>query len=233
MYETLYWYQHEPAQHLARTAHLSVEARAAYDSLRQHAWLSGQRGDPPASLPNDDSQLARLANIGSRWGKVRVELRPFFEVRDDRLVDLDLLRVWEHAVRAFERRSSAGRRGGRPRKDEKAGESPAKPLVKQQQSEAQKEVKRSPSGGAALPPLRLERCDPQLSPDASKNRAALVADWEQRNPDRAAFLRSKVADEFGIPFEKRTLVSSTFAQAQYENFVLSELAEGPRRSANG
>jgi uncharacterized protein YdaU (DUF1376 family) len=76
---------------LTDTTLLSAEEKGALIDLRAHAWLAASRGELPCSLPNDDVKLARLSGLNARWRKVATELRPFFRVDGDRLVDDALL----------------------------------------------------------------------------------------------------------------------------------------------
>lgn len=133
----LHWFPLDPEKWLARTARLKPEARAAYDYLRCHAWLSHDRGELPCSLPNDDEELARMAGVGALWPKVAAKVRAMFELRDGRLVDLDLLDQWKAQHEKYARRVLAGSKGGKAKgKRGKQSDSNAKPMLEQSDSNA-------------------------------------------------------------------------------------------------
>ena len=221
----------DPQRHLARTAGLSVDARAAFINLVNHAWLAGNSGETPASVPDDDVVLARISGLGPRWKKIRPEILQFFEAIDGRLVEKELQVVWIEQQEKHRRRVAAGQRGGRGRRG-KQSESNAKALLKH--SEQEQELKRSPFGGDALPALKLERISAPEDDASLRERHEVVAAWEIDHPDRASELRAKVAADFSIPLAKRDSFSLV-ARAQYENFVLAEIrgAVEERRAGHG
>lgn len=110
----LTWWPRDPAEWLTRTMSLAPDARAAYDSLRCHAWLAHSHGDRPCSIPADDASLARLAGMTpAQWRKVAVVVLPFFTSVGNLYVDEDLLRTWETQLRKYNKRLNAGSKGGK------------------------------------------------------------------------------------------------------------------------
>jgi uncharacterized protein YdaU (DUF1376 family) len=87
----------------------------SYVLLKMHYWRFG-------ALPTDDQRLARIAKVtDEQWREIMPSIGPLFEDdwRDPRLE--------EQRTEAEERHrklSEAGKRGGRPRKEEKGGFKP-------------------------------------------------------------------------------------------------------------
>lgn len=100
---------------LAETSHLTAEEYGAYATLKMHYWQHGR-------LPADDERLARIARCNpERWDSVKQSIWNLFE-DDWRLPRLEALRA--EAEETHRRRSEAGKKGGRPRNDEKPGYKP-------------------------------------------------------------------------------------------------------------
>jgi hypothetical protein len=225
MADSLHWYPLKAEERLAQTAHLSIAARAGFDWLRAHAWLSAQHGEPPCSLPDDDKQLARLSGLGPKWPSVRAELNPFYRSVDGRLIDHQLLAIWEKQLLQHQRRSAAGQKGGRPRK---AGETRGKARLKQRESES--EVKRTPSG-VTLYPLRNRtlHLQPPVTPgDRSEDetvdkaqRQQQIAGWEARNREGASGLREAAMKSIGAP--PGATGANRIVQSLYEEMVMERV----------
>jgi uncharacterized protein YdaU (DUF1376 family) len=229
MRNSLFWFPMNPQELLSRTAGLSIEARAAYVYLILHAWLAGNRGEPPASVPDNNAVLERITGLGQRWDAVRSELLHFFDVVEGRLVERELLSLWNAQLTAYSRRVAAGRKGGHSRRS-KQSPSNAKALLTHPESEV--EVKRSPSGGGALPSLRFTRNDAVDRPVRAADTGDRVSAWERDHPDRAAALMAKIASDLAIPVEKRA-TPSRWVRAQFENLVIEELRTTQGEVGNG
>jgi len=111
----LHWMPLYIGDELAETSHLTAEEFGAYISLKMHYWQHG-------GLPVEDRRLERIARCtAAQWETIKPTLMElFFE-------GWKLPRLEEQRAQAEEthiKRSEAGRRGGRPRKDEKAGNKP-------------------------------------------------------------------------------------------------------------
>ncbi|PSH68547.1 hypothetical protein CU102_12345 [Phyllobacterium brassicacearum] len=112
----LHWMPLYIGDELAETSHLTAEEFGAYISLKMHYWQHG-------GLPADDNRLARIARAGAdRWAFVKDAIQSLFE-EDWRLDRLEQQRAT--AEETHMKRSEAGRKGGRPRRDEKPGNKPS------------------------------------------------------------------------------------------------------------
>jgi len=111
----LFWMPLHIPDYLADTSHLSTEEHGAYLLLIMHYWQ--QNG-----LPDDDTRLARIARLPlDQWAKVRPAIRPFFGSGwFHKRVEAERVK----AETKFQNLSAAGKKGGRPRKDEKGGIKP-------------------------------------------------------------------------------------------------------------
>ncbi|MXN48795.1 DUF1376 domain-containing protein [Shinella kummerowiae] len=97
---------------LAETSHLNAEEYGAYALLKMHMWQHGR-------LPSDDERLARIAKCAAeRWDFVKEAIWTLF-ADDWRHPRLETLRA--QSEETHKKRSEAGRRGGRPRLEEKPG----------------------------------------------------------------------------------------------------------------
>src|SRR5262245_10814433 len=108
-------FQFYPREWLTDTTLLTPEQKGALMELRAHAWLAAVRGEPPCSLPNDDAKLAKLSGLGPRWRKVGRDVRAFFRVEADRLIDTGLLANRADMESYHIERSEAGRKGNQTR----------------------------------------------------------------------------------------------------------------------
>jgi uncharacterized protein YdaU (DUF1376 family) len=115
---SLHWFPRDPAKELARTAGLEPEAHSAYVRLRDQAWLAHEHGEQPCTLANDEGELARLSGLSLKsWRRVAPSILRFLNVVGTRLVDADLLKLWEEQQRKYDRRKNAGGKGGRAKAD--------------------------------------------------------------------------------------------------------------------
>ena len=93
-----------------RVAAMTTEEVGAYFLLLLNAWQE----EPPATLPNDDVLLARMARMDAgRWMGCRNLVLPCFgQTRDGRrLVQKRLKAVYDEAVQKSSKRSDAGKKG--------------------------------------------------------------------------------------------------------------------------
>lgn len=144
---------------------------------------------------------------------------------DGRLIDHQLLATWERQLGEHERRSAAGKKGGRPRK---GNESREKARLKQRKPET--EVKRTPSG-VTLYPLRnrtLHLESPIAIGDHGEDAAAVkaqrqqqIAGWEARNPKDASRLREAAMKSIGAP--AGATGANRIVQSMYEEMVMDRV----------
>ena len=111
-----HWMPLYVADYLADTGHLTTEEHGAYLLLMMHYWQHER-------LPDDDDRLARIARLPiKRWLSMRPAIRSYF---DEGWIHQRVEREIQEAKDKFERLSRAGKKGGRPRKNEKRLESEA------------------------------------------------------------------------------------------------------------
>ena len=98
----------------AKTRHLSRLERHAYLDLLLNYWRTQE------PLPDDDKKLARLADMtDEEWSESREIIREFFTVKKGRLHQRRIDEEIEKAVGISRKRQESGKKGGRPKKDEK------------------------------------------------------------------------------------------------------------------
>lgn len=110
----------------ADTAHLTVAEDGAYVRLLRLQWRT-----PGCKLPDDEAWLRRKVRATEReWEDVYLPvIEEFFKRSRGRLWSARLLAEFEKLTATSLKRSSAGKKGGRPRKQlehKQFGESPAK-----------------------------------------------------------------------------------------------------------
>lgn len=176
MANQLHWFPLDPEKHLTRTARLGPEARAAYDWLRCYAWLAGNRGEPPCSLPDDDAELALLSGLGQRWAKVAAKVRSMFDASSGRLVDQDLLATWEDQLTKYERRAAAGGKGGNAKAKKKQSPSNASLTRKQPELEPEGTVQTLTESVPVPAPVGALGVEPPRLPGANGGPPTALAD---------------------------------------------------------
>lgn len=106
----LHWMPLYIGDELAATGQLFSEEFGAYMLLKMHYWQHG-------SLPVEEDRIARIARVEpSRWPAIKAMIYPLFGPawRSDRM---DALR--KEAEDKHKKRVEAGKKGGRPRLEEK------------------------------------------------------------------------------------------------------------------
>lgn len=131
------------ADYLRKTMHLNRDQHGGYLLLLMACWDRGGR------LPNDAGQLAGIVRASpAEWKKLAPVLLPFFEIEGEFLIQRRVIEEHEKAARLSEARRTAGKQGGRPRKQ---NESEKKPIGLQSglqngsQTETHAGVRSSPS----------------------------------------------------------------------------------------
>ena len=96
------------ADYLGDTQHLTTEQHGAYLLILMTMWRHDCR------LLNDDSKLARIARVSPRrWHLIRDDVMAFFTIDGDFITQKRLEREHQKAVSKSEKRSEAGKLGGR------------------------------------------------------------------------------------------------------------------------
>lgn len=172
----LYW-----GDYAKDTGHLSATHHGAYLMLLKHYWVTG------APLPNDDSQLWRIACADSlaHWRKIKPVVLAFFTLEDGRLRHGRVEKELSDAVRHAERRTGAARRASEAR------------WGTQSESDAKRNASRMPDGmrGQCPPPspspsqglTTTESVANTARAGASQPRSTLISDeWEPGEAEIAA-----------------------------------------------
>lgn len=113
MAEKFPYFNFFPTDWIAGTAELTPEQLGAFINLLAYAWEQ----DPPASLPDNEATLARLAGLTvQRWRKIGEPIRRRLEKGEDgRLRNPKQWRVYLNMCEHRERRSVAGKAGNEKR----------------------------------------------------------------------------------------------------------------------
>lgn len=110
----------------ADTAHLSLEEDGAYNRLLRLCWRT-----PGCSIPDDPKWIMRRLRVSPEEfdAVVALVIEEFFKSEKGRLFSPRLREEFEKTSETFQKRSAAGKKGGRPSKSLKTndtGESPEK-----------------------------------------------------------------------------------------------------------
>lgn len=120
------------------TVHLTAEGSGAYLHLVLHYWANDAQG-----LPQDDKSLARIARVtDKRWKAIKPVLLPFFKEgwRHSRVE-----REYALALEKHEKRSRAGKAGGKAKAEAHQSSSIAKAMPQQSSSIATAELEQCSS----------------------------------------------------------------------------------------
>lgn len=113
----MYW-----AEYLADTRRLSTLEHGAYMLLIADYWQSGE------PLPDNDAVLAKVAGLTKgKWASIRSAIAGFFEVANGLWRHSRIDRELESAKQRYERRSSAGQKGGVAKSVNNSSNATAKP----------------------------------------------------------------------------------------------------------
>lgn len=161
---SMYW-----AEYLGDTGHLSTIEHGAYLLLIAHYWTTAK------PLPDNDVLLARITRMSPQeWSNAKALLQDFFSIESG---------MWKHkrveeeldlARQRYEKRSSAGRKGGKAKRKAK-DESQDEALLEQRQGNEEARDKQSQSQEQLQDHLTPPRADAPVSVDillAGKDPAA-------------------------------------------------------------
>jgi uncharacterized protein YdaU (DUF1376 family) len=111
----LHWMKLYIGDELSNTSHMTPAEFGSYIYLKMHYWRFG-------CLPIDDERLARIAKVSpDLWRDILPSIGPLF---DENWRDPKLEEQRTEAEDRHRKLSEAGKRGGRPRKEEKGGLKP-------------------------------------------------------------------------------------------------------------
>lgn len=111
----LHWMKLYIGDELSNISHMEPAEIGAYFLLKMHYWRFG-------CLPSDDARLARIAKASPElWETLKPAIGPLFE---DDWRDPKLEAQREEAEERHKKLSEAGKKGGRPRSEEKRGNKP-------------------------------------------------------------------------------------------------------------
>jgi uncharacterized protein YdaU (DUF1376 family) len=110
---SLAYFPFYPSDYEADTPHLSLEEDGAYNRLLRLCWMT-----PGCSIPDDKTWIMRRLRVDAETYDrvVAVVLAEFFKRRRGRLYSPRLSTLFQETLDAKNRRSKAGKKGGRPRK---------------------------------------------------------------------------------------------------------------------
>jgi hypothetical protein len=117
---------------LSLSATLSPAQLGGLMRLRAYAW----RQSPPATLPDSDARLATISGLTATWAEDGPVLRELFTPIGDmgegkRLLDPWLDKVWQQQFAKYVSASLRGKKGGRPKAENKAELSAGSGHIKQ------------------------------------------------------------------------------------------------------
>lgn len=170
------------ADYEADTAHLTVAEDGAYMRLLRLQWRT-----PGCTLPDDHAWIQRRVRASdSEWQNVYlVVIEEFFSVEKARLFSRRLLSEYERVLATSQKRSDAGKKGGRPAKPLKpneTGKRRAKAKRKHLDPDLEPEEDippKAPQGG------RREECITLLSQVVSEETAAAFFEHREKMPKRS------------------------------------------------
>lgn len=112
------------ADYEADTAHLTPEEDGVYLRLLRLCWRT-----PGCSIPDDPEWIARMIRVSPEFYAERVTpiIEEFFKRRKARLFSARLSAEFERIKSTSEKRSNAGRKGGRPRQEPEKKQEQEKP----------------------------------------------------------------------------------------------------------
>ncbi|THK34665.1 DUF1376 domain-containing protein [Ensifer sp. MPMI2T] len=204
---------------LAETAHLTAEEYGAYASLKMHLWQHGR-------LPCEDERLARIARCGAdRWHVVKDALWNLF-ADDWRHPRLESLRL--EAEETHKKRSEAGKKGGRPRREEKPGYKPgfsqekAGPKQPQPQPQPQPHLHSDSPAQAQSPDWALDN----EGLDKTKRTIFTPLDPPTSPKQSAVFLRDKGVPDASLSWAIERHMAGELTEYTIEGLANGEVYEG-------
>ena len=190
-----------PTDFEAKTSHLTLAEDGAYNRLLRLMWMT-----PGCTLPADDAWLIRRLRVDAQTFDevVRVVLHEFFTVKNGRLSNAKLSRIFAETSVAHQKRVSAGSKGGKAKalKTLDSGSSNDKAMPKQPEPEPEPELdirkKEDTDVSCAITPPAIDEIAKAVT---AYNDAADRAGWpkvQKLSPARRQALRGRLKDAGGI-----------------------------------
>ncbi|MFD2207202.1 YdaU family protein [Kiloniella antarctica] len=144
--------------YLRDTMQLSTEEHGAYLLLISEYWVKGE------PLPDDDAILSKIVRkTKTKWKKIRPKVESFFEQKDGKLHHSRIDEEISKSLEMYEKRSTAGRKGGQAKPKQNGSKMEAG--LKQPQPQPQSN--------------KLDKKDNKKDPEKSKPKTyRLPEDWK-------------------------------------------------------
>jgi uncharacterized protein YdaU (DUF1376 family) len=185
---------------LANTSHMTPAEFGSYMLLKMHYWRFG-------SLPSDDSRLAMIAKVRiEQWYEIRPSIEILFE---DGWQNPKLEEQRSEAEERHKKLSEAGKKGGRPRKEEKRGCKPGFSSQKAWPKQSEPESEPDPYSGI----------DPDQEPDSR----AYEGGRKDTDTRESMFTPFPIP---GSPNEGRDFLASKGVPSSYLDECLRKMMQG-------
>lgn len=188
-----------PTDFEAKTSHLTLAEDGAYNRLLRLMWMT-----PGCTLPADDKWLMRRLRVDEDTFStvVKVVLDEFFTVKNGRLSNAKLSRIFAETSVAHQKRVSAGSKGGKAKslKTLDAASSNAKAMPKQPEPEPELDIRKKEDTNVSLcnTPPAIDEIAQAVS---AYNGTAERTGWpkiQTLSPARRKSLRARLSDAGGV-----------------------------------
>jgi uncharacterized protein YdaU (DUF1376 family) len=216
----LHWMKFYIGDELSNTSHMTPAEFGSYMLLKMHYWRFG-------CLPTDEERLARIARVsGDQWREIMPAIGPLFE-DDWRNPKLDEQRA--EAEERHRKLSEAGRKGGRPRKEEKPGYKPGFSSEKARPKQPEPEPEPEPYSDSAP---RSESANGAYEKnnyrDAREGGESLFTPFPKPKTVHEAtrFLKAR-----GVPDSQMERCTQRLMAGDLSPYDIEDVANGPMRGA--
>lgn len=228
-----------PADYLGDTRHLTTEQHGAYLLLLMTMWRSD------GVLPKDDAKLARIVGLTvARWKRISDDVLAFFDDCEGGITQARLAAELAISDEKSEKRSQAGKLGGRAKalKDKKAAVANAMPMPCQPEPEPEVRVEANASTLSPAKPTTYPepfeaawKAYPHVKGRSSKPKA--LGFWRRLPPATREALPSAIARyardgrepkaDCGAPAMQRWL-----SEARFEDWLTPDTSAAPSAPAS-
>jgi uncharacterized protein YdaU (DUF1376 family) len=188
-----------PTDFEAKTSHLTLAEDGAYNRLLRLMWMT-----PGCTLPADHAWLMRRLRVDEDtfFTVVKVVLDEFFTVKNGRLSNAKLSRIFAETSVAHQKRVSAGSKGGKAKslKTLAAASSNATAMPKQPEPEPELDIRKKEDTNVSLcnTPPAIDEIAQAVS---AYNGTAERTGWpkiQTLSPARRKSLRARLSDAGGV-----------------------------------